>query len=51
MFYKVVTYINPLENGRIFGTTYFEHEQDAEDFAYHFEALTGFCVAFIEEVE
>ena len=50
--FKVVTYVEPEKNnGRIFGTTYFKTYGEAEDFAYHFEDLTGYCFAFVEEEE
>lgn len=50
MKYKVVTYIDPENDGRIFGTTYFKTYEQAEDFAASFESLRGDCVAFVEDV-
>lgn len=51
MQFKVVTYVDPENDGRVFGTTYFKTYEEAEDFVYHFEDLTLLCVAFVEEEE
>lgn len=50
MKYRVVTYIDPENDGRIFGTVYFKTYEEADNFAYSFESLRGDCVAFIEDV-
>lgn len=50
MKYKVVTYIDPDNDGRIFGTVYFKTYEEAEIFADSFDSLRGDCVAFVEEV-
>lgn len=50
MKYKVVTYIDPENDGRIFGTTYFKTYENAYMFAESFEDLRLDCVAFVEEL-
>lgn len=50
-FYKVITFINPIEDDSIFGTAYFETYEEAEAFANAFESLKGSCAAFVKVVK
>lgn len=51
MSYKVVTFIDPDNDGSIFGKTYFKTYEEADTFADSFESLRSDCVAFVEEIE